>query len=69
MAIERFELLEVWQVAHEVVLAVYRLTSAFPDHERFGLTSQMRRASVFHSRQHCRRFQTTRFARQDTFLQ
>ncbi len=46
MAIERFEQLEVWQFAHAVVLAVYRLTSAFPDHERFGLTSQMRRAAV-----------------------
>ncbi len=46
MAIERFEQLEVWQFSHAVVLAVYRLTSAFPDHERFGLTSQMRRAAV-----------------------
>jgi four helix bundle protein len=27
-------------------LAIYKLTSAFPDSERFGLTNQLRRASV-----------------------
>ena len=36
----------VWQRAHEVVLLVYKLTSAFPESERYGLTSQMRRAAV-----------------------
>jgi four helix bundle protein len=46
MAIDRFEQLEVWQTAHKVVLMVYRLTAAFPNDERFGLTSQMRRAAV-----------------------
>jgi len=38
--------LEVWQNAHSFVLKIYRLTAGFPDHERFGLTSQFRRAAV-----------------------
>jgi len=36
----------VWQKAHEVVLLVYRLTGAFPESEKYALTSQMRRAAV-----------------------
>lgn len=41
-----FRDLKVWQRAHEFVLAAYRVTSAFPDSERYGLTSQLRRAAV-----------------------
>ena len=36
----------VWQRAHEFVLNVYRFTNSFPTDERFGLTSQLRRAAV-----------------------
>jgi four helix bundle protein len=36
----------VWQRAHEFVLGIYRFSGAFPDHEMFGLTSQIRRAAV-----------------------
>jgi len=43
---ERFEDLEVWRKAHALVLAIYRVTALFPVAERFGLTSQMRRAAV-----------------------
>ena len=39
-----FEKLEVWQKAIHFADLVYRLTRAFPDDERFGLTSQMRRS-------------------------
>jgi len=46
MAIERFEQLEVWQVAHSLVLGVYKATLALPSDEKFGLVSQMRRAAV-----------------------
>jgi four helix bundle protein len=42
----RFKDLLVWQKAHGLVLRVYRLTAAFPSHELYGLTSQMRRACV-----------------------
>ena len=38
--------LTVWQRGMELCQAVYRATVAFPDSEHFGLTSQMRRASV-----------------------
>ena len=41
-----FEKLEVWQKTVGFAEAVYRLTKKFPDNERFGLTSQMRRAAV-----------------------
>ena len=41
-----FEDLIVWQKAHALVLSVYGLTRAFPDAERYGLTSQLRRATV-----------------------
>ncbi len=41
-----FEKLEVWQEAINFADAVYTLTRAFPDDERFGLTNQMRRAAV-----------------------
>ena len=36
----------MWQRAIELSLAVYRLTQNFPQDERFGLTNQLRRASV-----------------------
>ena len=38
--------LVVWQKAMALVSAVYQLTRAFPDSERFGLTSQIQRAAV-----------------------
>ena len=37
--------LEVWKLSHEMVLEVYRLTSSFPDHEKFRLTHQLCRAA------------------------
>ena len=41
-----FEDLLAWQRAMELVFQVYRDTEAFPKHEMFGLTSQLRRAAV-----------------------
>jgi len=44
--IRRFEDLKVWQKAHELVLLVYKLTAKFPAEEKYGLSSQKRRAAV-----------------------
>ena len=38
--------LVVWQKSVDFVEVVYRLTQEFPGDERFGLTSQLRRAAV-----------------------
>lgn len=34
-----------WQLAHKLTLAVYKETATFPSEERFGITSQIRRAA------------------------
>ena len=36
----------VWQKAHAVALSVYNLSNAFPKHELYNLTSQIRRAAL-----------------------
>jgi len=41
-----YKTLVVWQRAHKLVLAVYAATDSFPPSERYGLTSQIRRAAV-----------------------
>lgn len=41
-----YENLVVWRRAHELVLEVYALSSAFPKNENYALTSQVRRAAV-----------------------
>ena len=43
---ESFKDLVVWQRAVQLTVAVYKLTNSFPASERFGLTNQLRRASV-----------------------
>ncbi|MEQ8584165.1 MAG: four helix bundle protein [Marinoscillum sp.] len=35
----------VWEFGHELTLEIYKSTESFPDAEKFGLISQMRRAS------------------------
>jgi hypothetical protein len=44
--IKGFEDLKVWQKSHELVLEVYKVTQEFPNQEKFGLTSQIRRSAV-----------------------
>lgn len=46
MYIYSFEKLEVWNESKEFTKSIYKLTSTFPDSEKFGLVSQLRRASV-----------------------
>jgi four helix bundle protein len=38
--------LVVWQKAMDLVTKIYKVTATFPNEERFGLSSQMRRAAV-----------------------
>ena len=38
--------LNVWQKSLEFVSSIYKLTQTFPREEQFGITSQLRRASV-----------------------
>ncbi len=42
----KVEDLDVFKLSHELTLQVYKVTENFPDDERFGLTSQMRRSSA-----------------------
>ncbi len=41
-----FRELHVWRRAIETSVAIYKLTATFPSQEIYGLTSQLRRASV-----------------------
>lgn len=41
-----FRKLDVWQLSMSAGLRIYRLTRKFPDDEKYGLTSQLRRAAV-----------------------
>jgi four helix bundle protein len=41
-----FKQLAVWKRAYNLAIAVYRATGSFPLAERFGLASQLRRATV-----------------------
>src|SRR5262245_16265163 len=43
---QNFRDLKVWQKAHAFVLDIYRSTASFPDNEKYGLTSQVRRAAA-----------------------
>ncbi len=38
--------LHAWQAAHQFVLRIYGVTKSWPSEERYGLTSQIRRAAV-----------------------
>lgn len=40
-----FEKLEVWKEGISLSKSIYKLTKGFPETERFGLVSQLRRAS------------------------
>ena len=41
-----FTQLKVWQKAHVFTVNLYKITAKFPVEERYGLTNQIRRASV-----------------------
>ena len=66
MTLSSFRELRVWQMAMDLVEEIYRLTRTFPRHELYGLSGQMRRASVSvpsniaegYARQHRKEFNT-----------
>lgn len=41
-----FEKLNVWVDSKELVKVIYLITKQFPSEEKFGLTNQLRRASI-----------------------
>ena len=45
-AVQSYQDLAAWQEARVLVRKVYNMTKAFPNDERFGLVSQIRRCSV-----------------------
>ncbi len=44
--LKNYKDLNVWQKSYELCLKVYRITAKFPNEERYGLTSQIRRSAV-----------------------
>ena len=42
----RFKDLEIWKLSRLFCSQIYLVTTDFPDNEKFGLTNQLRRASV-----------------------
>lgn len=46
MKIQSFQDLRVWKNAHKLTLEIYKVTKDFPEDERFGLVSQIRRSAV-----------------------
>lgn len=43
---KKFKNLNIWKAGIDIVTNVYKLTAHFPDEEKFGLISQMRRSAV-----------------------
>lgn len=46
MYLYSFEKLEIWKESIKLVKTIYVLTNNFPENEKFGLVSQLRRATI-----------------------
>lgn len=44
--IKSFTDLVAWKKSHEFAIEIYKITKQFPNNEKFGLTDQLRRASI-----------------------
>ena len=42
----KFKQLEIWKQSRLFCTSIYEVTSLFPNDEKFGITNQLRRASV-----------------------
>ncbi len=43
---QKFRKLKIWNKSIDFVSEIYKLTNTFPNHELYGLSSQLRRAAV-----------------------
>jgi four helix bundle protein len=41
-----YKKLKVWEKSNLLTIKIYKITASFPKHELYGITSQLRRASV-----------------------
>jgi four helix bundle protein len=46
MSEDRWKKLDVWKLADDLSFKVYQVTKEFPKEERYGITSQLRRAAL-----------------------
>ncbi len=46
MYIFNFEKLETWKKSRDFTSKIYKLSDKFPENEKFGLTSQIRRSAI-----------------------
>jgi four helix bundle protein len=46
MKVYSFEKLDCWQQVRKLAVWIYKITKQYPDEEKFGLISQMRRAAI-----------------------
>jgi four helix bundle protein len=44
--LKHYKELNVWQKSYQLCLEIYAVTKIFPEEEKYGLTSQMRRSAV-----------------------
>ena len=44
--LKNYKELKVWQRSYQLCLEIYKITKGFPDEEKYGITSQLRRAAV-----------------------
>ena len=44
--LKNYKELNAWQKSYELCLKIYRITAKFPNEERYGLTSQIKRSAV-----------------------
>jgi four helix bundle protein len=46
MTTHQYKKLKIWQESVSLSIEIYKVTKLFPDEEKFGLISQLRRASI-----------------------
>jgi four helix bundle protein len=44
--LKNYKELKVWQSSYQLCLDIYKITKGFPKEERYGMTSQIRRAAL-----------------------